>query len=148
LGYPGHAFLFALDPSGPSLLADASSVSLSQGGAQGLQLGACLEHAGDLYFLAGSATGTSPGFVFGGLPVPLNPDAYFLYTLNHPGSPPLATSFGVLDAWAKGSSSFALPPDSPATLAGLTLHHAYAVLGAGTLQVEAISPAVPVGLVP
>jgi hypothetical protein len=148
LSYPGYAFLFALDLPGPSLLADAGVVSLSQGVAQGLQLGACLEHAGDFYFLAGSATGTSPGFVLGGLPVPLNPDAYFLHTLSHPGSPPLATSFGVLDAWGKGSSSCALPPGSQATLAGLTLHHAYAVLDAGTLQLEAVSPAVPVALVP
>ncbi len=148
LGHPGYAFLFSLDPAGPSLLADAISVSLSQGGGQDHQLGACLEHAGDLYFLAGSATGTSPGFVFGGLPVPLNPDPYFFYTLNNPGVPPLATSLGVLDAWGKGSASFSVPPGTSATLTGLTLHHAYAVLDAATLQLEAVSPAVPVALVP
>jgi len=148
LGHPGYAFLFTLDPTGPSLLADASSVSLSQGGSQGFQLGACLEHAGDLYFLAGSATGTSPGFAFGGLSVPLNPDVYFLHTLNHPAAPPLATSLGVLDAWGKGSASFSVPAGFEPSLAGLTLNHAYAVLDAATLQLEAVSPAVPVALVP
>ncbi len=148
MGHPGYAFLFALEPSGPSLLADATSVSLSQGGMQGFQLGACLEHAGDLYFLAGSATGTSPGFVFSGVSVPLNPDVYFLYTLNHPGIPPLASSFGVLDAWGKGSASFAIPAGTQPSLAGLTLHHAYAVLDPTTLQLDAVSPAVPVALVP
>jgi hypothetical protein len=147
-GHPGAAYLFALDPEGPSLLADTGSLSLSLGGAQSLQLGACLEHAGDFYFLAGSATGTSPGFAFGGIPVPLNPDVYFLYTLNHPGSPPLGAALGVLDAWGKASASFSLPAGFEPSLAGLTLHHAYAVLDAATLQLEAASSAVPVALAP
>jgi hypothetical protein len=147
-GHPGQAFLFALDSSGPSLLADATSVSLSQGGAQAFQIGACPQHAGDLYFLAGSMTGTSPGFAFGGQSVPLNPDVYFFYTLTHPGTPPLATSFGVLDAWGKGAASFSLPAASEPALAGFVLNHAYGVLDAATLQLEAVSAAVPLALVP
>jgi hypothetical protein len=143
----GSAYFFTFAP-GPHLTADTDSVSLSQGGSQALQIGACPEHAGDLYFLAGSATGTSPGFAFGGVPVPLNPDVYFLYTVNHPGSPPLAASLGVLDAGGKANIAFSLPPGSAATLAGLTLNHAYAVLDPATLQLEVVSPAVPVALLP
>jgi hypothetical protein len=86
--------------------------------------------------------------VLAGLPVPLNPDLYFLYTLNHPGTPPLSTSQGVLDAWGKGSASFPLSPGTQPSLAGLTLNHAYAVLDAATLQLEAVSSAVLVSLVP
>jgi hypothetical protein len=43
---------------------------------------------GDLYWVAGTAHGTVPGFAFGGLAVPLNPDGYFLFTVAHPGLPP------------------------------------------------------------
>ena len=101
-----------------------------------------------MFFVAGSATGTFPGSFFAGLPVPLNPDFYFLYTVGHPGAPPLAGSFGVLDPFGTAEASFALPPGSAPTLAGLNLHPAYAVLDTTTLQVEAVSPAVPVALVP
>ena len=144
---PGTAHLFSFEP-GPHLLADADAVSVSQGGIQNHQLGACAEHAGDLFLLAGSTTGTSPGFTFSGLPVPLNPDAYFLFTVNHPGTPPLAGSFGLLDAFGLAEASFSLPPGSAATLAGLVVNHAYAVLDGATLQLEAVSPAVAVLLDP
>jgi hypothetical protein len=144
---PGSAHLFLLDSPGPSLLADAPSVSLSLGGAQGLQLGACPEHAGDLYALAGSATGTRPGFAFAGFDVPLNLDAYFLHTLAQPGFP-LTQPIGVFDAFGRAHASFALPAGFEPTLAGLTLHHAYAVLDPTTLALEAVSPAVAVALVP
>jgi hypothetical protein len=54
----------------------------------------------------------------------------------------------VLDAWGKGGASCAFPAGAEPALAGLQLHHAYAVLDAATLQLEAVSPAVPVALVP
>ncbi len=144
---PGSAHLFLLDSPGPSLLADGPSVSLTLGGSQTLELGACLEHAGDLYVLAGSATGTRPGFAFAGFDVPLNLDAYFLHTLTQPGFP-LTAPIGVFDAFGRAHASFALPAGFEPTLAGLTLHHAYAVLDPATLALEAVSPAVPVALLP
>jgi hypothetical protein len=144
---PGAAYLFSLEP-GPHLLADAGLISLAQGGEQTFSLGAGMAHAGDLFFLAGSATGTAPGFVFAGLPVPLNPDVYFLYTVNHPGTPPLAGSFGFFDAFGTAEASFALPPGFAPAFAGLVLNHAYAVLDAATLQLEAVSPAIGIELVP
>jgi hypothetical protein len=145
---PGYTFHFDLDAADPSVLADATSVSLSQGGVQSLQLGACQDHAGDLYVLAGSATGTSPGFLLAGKAVPLNADPYFLFSLKHRNAPPLGGSTGVLDASGKANAAFALPPGTDPGLAGLVLHHAYCVLDAATLQVEAVSDAVPVALVP
>jgi hypothetical protein len=33
-----------------------------------------------------------------GFTLPLNPDAYFALTVNHPNQPPLAGSLGLLDA--------------------------------------------------
>ncbi len=144
---PGMAHLFSFE-AGPHLLADAVSVSVSLGGSQELQLGACPEHALDLYFLAGSASGTAPGFAFGAFLVPLNPDAYLGYTLLHPGEVPLPGSFGVLDAYGRATASFTLPAGVATALPGLVLHHAYAVLDAATLAMEAVSPPVPVALAP
>jgi len=144
---PGAAYLFSLQP-GPHLIGDVTAVSLAAGGEQTLHVGGCPVHAGDLYFVAGSATGTVPGFSAFGLPVPLNPDVYFLHTVNHAGAPPLSGAFGVLDATGCADATFALPPGTSQSLAGLVMHHAYAVLDAATLDVETVSAAVPVALVP
>jgi hypothetical protein len=145
----GKVYLFDLDLEGPSLISDGSPVSLSAGGTQSFQLGACASHAGDLYVFAGSATGTSPGFTFGAISVPLNLDAYFLFTASHPGGPPLVEGLGVFDAFGRANTAFQLPAGVlPPALAGIVLHHAYAVLDPATLQLEAVSPAVPVALVP
>jgi hypothetical protein len=148
-GYPGRVFLVSLDPQGPSLLTDGGQVSLSAGGAQGFQLGACTSHAGDVYVFAGTASGPSPGFALGGVAVPLNLDAYFLFTTSNLGAPPLVAGLGILDASGRAEAAFQLPAGvlQPA-LAGVVLHHAYAVLDGATLQLEAVSGAVPVELVP
>jgi len=144
----GEAYVFSLDQITPSLLGGPTSVSLSQGGEQTLHLGACTAHAGDLFALAGSATGTSPGFFAGGLPVPLNPDVYFLHTIHHLGAPPLVGGLGVLDEFGYAQATFTLAPGTQPSLAGLVLHHAYAVLDGATWQFEAVSGAAPVTLVP
>lgn len=145
---PGSARLYALSSGGPSLIGQGTEVSVSAGGTQSLHLGACPSHAGDLFVVAGSATGAIPGFVFAGLPVPLNPDAYFLHTVNHVGAAPLVDGLGILDADGRAVASFTLPPSSEPTLAGLELHHAYAVLDGITWQFQDVSNAVPVSLEP
>ena len=146
---PGKAYLHVLDEfAEPSLLADTDKVSLSNGGLQALQLGACQAHGGALYFLAGTAAGVSPGLFLGGLSVPLNPDAYFLHTVNHPGAAPLSGALGVLDAFGRADATFEVAPGSAPSLAGLMLHHAYVVLDPASLQPTAVSGAVAVGLVP
>jgi hypothetical protein len=148
-GPHGKAYVFDLDPEGPSLVTDGSDVSLSAGGAQSFQLGACPAHAGDIYVFAGSASGTSPGFAFAGKSVPLNADAYLVFTASNLGAPPLVGGLGLLDASGRADAAFQLPAGvlQPA-LAGVVLHHAYAVLDGTTLQLEAVSNAVPVALVP
>ena len=145
---PGYAFLFDLAPAGPSLIADAAELSLAQGGSQTLHVGACSVHVGDIVVVAGTASGTSSGFALGGVAVPLNLDAYFMQTLGHPGAPPLAGSVGLLDANGYAAASFTVPTGTSSALAGLVLHHAYGVLDSATLALEAVSPAVPVALVP
>ncbi len=148
-GGNGSAYFFTFAP-GPHLTADTDAVSLSQGGVQALAIGACAEHAGDFYALAGTASGTSPGFAFGGLAVPLNPDAYFVHTLTHlhAEGAPLSSAIGILDMNGRADASFTLPPSSSPALIGLELHHAFAVLDPATLWGEAISTAVGVLLMP
>ncbi len=137
----------------PSLLGAPAAVSVGAGGAQQLRLDAGAANAGALYLLLGTASGSSPGFVVDGFVVPLNvPDPYFELTLLGANAPPLASSFALLDAAGTASASFALPPASNPALAGLTLHHAYALLDLvsipGAAQVSFTSNAAALQLVP
>ncbi len=123
------------------------SVSVALGGTVGLELLAGPEHAGDFYWVLGSASGSTPGFSFAGVHVPLNPaDSYFRLTLRNPPGSPLSGATGVLDAAGRGNASFALPPGTDASLAGLELSHAFAVLSPGVL--ELVSNPLPLQLVP
>lgn len=132
----------------PTLLADLDELSASAGGTQTLELRAGTARAGDLYLLAGSLSGTSPGLTFDGLNLPLNPDAYFLFSLQVAGQPPYANSVGFLDATGAATASFTLPPSSAASLAGLQLHHAYGTLDPATGLVSLTSNAVPLDFLP
>ena len=135
------------------LTADVDQLSLLAGGEQKLALSAGPPWAGLLYLLVGSASGTSPGTVVSGsgLLLPLNVDAYTLYTVAHPNQAPLSGSFGVLDGTGQGGAAFQLlnAPYDPG-LAGLALHHAYLAFEVTPTLVRAIyaSNAVPVTLVP
>ncbi len=144
---PGRVHLFSYD-GGAHLNGASSSVALGAGGAQAMQLGACAQHAGDFYLLLGSATGIEPGVPLGNAVLPLLPDAYLAQTLSQPNSSILQGSLGVLDAWGRGYATFELPPGVPASLAGLTLHHAYLVFDAVTLEVKLASNPIPVLLTP
>jgi hypothetical protein len=131
-----------------TLVGSAQEFSLSAGGSVGLQLTAGEAHAGELYIVLGSATGTSPGLTFAGKLLTLNIDAYFLKTLNEAGSPPLLQGFGTLDPAGQASASFSLPAGFDPILAGLTLHHGAAVLDPLTLLPLFTSTAFPLELVP
>jgi hypothetical protein len=109
---------------GASLCADRHVLSLAQGGQQVLALDAGPSHAGALFILVGSLSGTSPGLVLDGLVLPINPDAYTNLTLTP--TPLLAGTPGFLDASGKGSVQFNLPPATSPGFAGLTLQHAFA----------------------
>jgi hypothetical protein len=139
----GAAYAFGL-----SLCGDVAEIPLAAGGTQTLSLAAGGAHAGAPYLLLGSLSGTSPGIALGALVLPLEPDAYLLFTLKHPGAPPLAGSAGLLDATGAAAASFAVPPGLPAALVGLTAYHAFAALDAGAGAVAHVSNAVGVELVP
>lgn len=107
-------------------------ISLAAGGSQDLTLDAGPAHAGDLYLVLGSATGTTPGTPLGGgLILPLNFDGYSLHTINHANQPPFVNTLGNLDAAGIAQAQIVLPPATDPSLAGVTVHHAFGTQGAG-----------------
>jgi hypothetical protein len=102
------------------------------------------EHAGRMYWMLGTKSGTAPGFVFDGISVPLNPDVYLDYTLAHPGGSLLPASVGVLDDEGRAVSWF-LWPDGLVSLPliGTELHHAFGVVDPTTAKLKLVSNAAP-----
>jgi len=126
----------------------ANDVSVAAGGTVDLDLVAGVEHAGRVYVVLGSASGTDPGFDVAGVHVPLNPlDFYFTHTLKASGGP-LTPALGALDAQGRADVAFALPAGLDPALAGLTLHHAFGVFDATTGVVHLSSNAEPLELQP
>lgn len=130
--------------TGIPLVTDNIVVSVGSGGSQNWSLDAGAANAGRFYLLLGSSTGTSPGLSLDGHVLPLNLDAYLLFSLSGANNPPFANTFGQLDGAGKASASISVPAGLSASLVGATFHHAFAaidVLGSG--QVEFTSNAVP-----
>ncbi len=129
------------------LTADQTSISLSTGGTQTLQIDLGPAFAGSGFLVLGSLSGFNPGVFVGGQYLPLVPDAYFSWTFAHPNTPILQNSFATLDVQGRATTLFVLPPGTPAVYAGITLHHA-AVAFAPNYDVQRTTNAVPVTLVP
>ena len=130
-----------------------SSLSLASGGTQPLALTGASAYAGKHYVVLGSLSGTSPGIPTGLVVLPLNLDAYLLWTIQNPNSPLLSNSLDIVNALGFALASFNLPAGSDPALAGATVHHAAAILDldagfAGTGDVIAFSNAVPLTLAP
>jgi hypothetical protein len=133
------------------LEADVLDLSLSAGGTQSFTISGGLAHAGEFYWLIGSASGTAPGLVLDGQTLPLNVDAWMLTTLSFANSAILPNSLGLLDANGEASSAaLVVPPASDPALAGITLNHAaalFSVSGFGA-TVTLATNAQPVTLLP
>jgi len=129
-----------------ALTSDRHAISLRVAGAQILRLQANADDAGKAYYVLGSLSGTAPGTPVGrGRVLPLNVDPYFWLTAALPHLGPLSRSVGWLDSGSGATAVFVLPAGLPASLAGVTLHHAFVLLGA---EVEFVSNAVPLLLIP
>jgi hypothetical protein len=112
-----------------TLSADIASLSIAAGGTQHFTLNAGLVHSGDLYLVLGSLSGTVPGTLVGpGKMLALNNDAYLMFTLLHPNTPPLANTLGTIPPLGIGTAALSLPPGMPVSLVGLTAHHAYLII--------------------
>lgn len=126
-----------------------AEVSLLTGGVHDLTVDVGPQPGPTWYLVLGSASGTAPGLPLGAYVLPLNPDAWFTYTLSHANQVPLTGSFGPLDAGGAATAPeievpFALDP----ALAGTTLHHAALLLQEATWTPVGVTNAVALTLVP
>ncbi|MDF1799865.1 MAG: hypothetical protein P1V81_11865 [Planctomycetota bacterium] len=110
----------------PPLHGDVADVCLAVGASQRLFLDAKPAHAGKVYLMLGSASGTT-GIPVDGLTLPLTFDAYTVLSLNRP-SPPFVGFLGILDSVGRGEAKLLVPPSTDPSLAGIVLSHAYLVL--------------------
>lgn len=110
----------------PKLTGVPDALSLQSGGSQSFDLSGGVASAGQMGFLVGSLSGTSPGIdLGGGLILPLVFDAYTDYSVKNPNTPLLSGSFSGLDGQGHAEASLNLPPGMSAGLAGLSVHHAW-----------------------
>jgi len=118
----GHTSVIALTVEVHAIVARPALVSVAAGQDQHLALDAGPANAGKAYQCLGSISGTSGGYTLphGGV-LPLHPDGYLSYTLNHPNSTLLQNSFGVLDS--NGRAVVTFHPD--ARFIGMTVNHAF-----------------------
>jgi len=130
------------------MIALPDSISLSSGGTQTFRLNAGVAHAGEFYLVVGSLSGTSPGTPVPPFVLPLNPDAYFLLSINSANLPPFSSTFALLDATGLGIASLTIPAGAAPGLAGTTAHHAFVALDAATLAPALVSNAAPLSLTP
>lgn len=131
-----------------ALSTDTAAISVSAGGTQSMTLVQPAALAGAGYIVLGSLAGTAPGISAYGFTLPLNLDAYCLWTAGHPGAPPLAGTLGTFDSAGQASASFKLPPGLASSLVGLVAHHAYVAFDGSTGQPLATSNAAPLVFVP
>lgn len=127
-----------------SLQAAPGSVA-AIGGQQFFEVDATTRHAGALYLIVGTLSGTRPGFAFSGQHVPLNQDTWLTLSILAANSPAYPTSFGLLDGQGRASSSLLLPPGL-GNLAGAQFHHAVVLFHPTTLQASLVSEPVSLEL--
>ena len=106
------------------LSVDVSQVSLTTGGTQTQPLDAGIANQSRLYLVAGSVTGTRPGFDLGAAHIPLQFDAWTSLTLALANSAALPKSRGQLDASGKARPGITVPTGLSSSLIGLKLYSA------------------------
>ena len=112
----------------PSLWADAYAIPAATGGAVDLTLAAGAAHRGLPYVVLGSLSGTSPGFDFNGVHVPLNWDWFTFLTLSLAGSPWFVDFQGRLDSSGEAVATFDTQGPVESDLVGLGASFAYVTL--------------------
>jgi len=124
----------------PQLTVSPTTMDLTNGGAATFDLQAGPAFAGKLYFLLGSASGTTPGTA-AGIQVPLNFDAYLLQTVQNPNVI-ILDSLGFLDANGSATAKLPFPAGAYTFLAGTQLDHAYIVfdIPGTTLALDVSNP--------
>jgi hypothetical protein len=106
---------------GESLIASPQQASISAGEVVALRVDAGREHAGQVYWILGSASG--PGVMhFGPLTLPITPDDYSRFTLSDANGPVLANTHGLLDDDGQAMGFVMLPKGLPVASPALLSH--------------------------
>ncbi len=119
------------------LQASPASIPAS-GGTQSWELDAGTANAGGLYVVAGTLSGTRPGFTLGSTTIPLNQDFWFPLSLQAANGSVYTNSWGFLDANGKATESFNFPAGF-GYLQGALFHHAFVVLDIATVTPTFVS---------
>lgn len=106
------------------LLPMGAEVSAARGGQVSLLIDDQGTAPGSTYVMLGSVSGTSPGVVLKGVPVPLNFDVWFELLLGLPSGGIFQAFQGSLDV-SEPAARLTVPPDLPPTLVGLRFDHAW-----------------------
>ena len=113
-----------------ALACGPSAVSATLGGLHTMNIDAGVAHAGMLYVVVATASGTRPGFAFGGATIPINIDPLTTESLNNlttGAGVPWSTTLGLLDGNGRGTATFTMPAGFP-QFAGFDIQHVAAVL--------------------
>jgi hypothetical protein len=130
-----------------SLSSDVHGARVRTTDQQKLSLEAGAAHAGKIYLMLGTVSGTSPGLPLGGIHIPLNYDFYFDLLARLPNTI-VTGSLGVLDTEGKATATFRMINAIPLAWAGTVMHHAYIVVPADLSGFDFASNAVPLTLLP
>lgn len=132
-----------------SLWLDQRELSISAGGVATFDLIAGTPRANHVYLLAGSTSGTTPGFSLGAYHLPLNVDGYFFTTISAANIYPFGNTTGVLDSDGRMQATFTLPASVlPPEAAGYEFSHAALCIDPNTGGASWTSNAVTFTLVP
>jgi hypothetical protein len=146
---PGPQTVFHAQYVDRSLWVDRDTLPIAAGGTARFDLVAGSAHAGELYLLLGTVSGTTPGFEAGPVHVPLNIDFFTDFTGGAANGALLVNTLGLLSPGGIANAFVTLPSGvAPAGLAGLRLDFAYVIADANTLQLRMASSTAGFTLVP
>ncbi|TAJ20645.1 MAG: hypothetical protein EPO68_06020 [Planctomycetota bacterium] len=132
----------------PTLVAEPSAISAAAGGYQEFRMQPGSAQAHRYMLIAATASGTSPGIVLDGWPVPLNPDTLTRVVLSALNTEPYTANFSKLGADGQGYASLSFPVGAASPLVGLTVHHAAVVIDLVNKLVTFASNAAPLSITP
>ena len=137
-GTPGDSVIHitGFPPPAFSLLASQSTVSYL-GGAVTLTLDAGGHNAGRSYVILGSVTGTTPGFVIQGVPVPLQLDSFSVAVASLLNTPVFADFAGITNPTGGAVGILRVPPLTAACV-GLEFYFASALVAPLTAASNAV----------
>ncbi len=128
-GTPGDSLIHITGFQPPAFSLSASRTTVPfLGGSVTLTLDAGGHNAGRGYLILGSTSGTSPGFVVGGVPIPLNLDAFSVAVVNLLNTPIFTDFSGTTDTKGGGVGVLNVPKLTTASV-GLEVFFASALVG-------------------